>query len=360
MRSPIIAAVATALLLAGCGGGGASAPAVPNAPGVSSAPSGASLTPQDSAQSASDAAFTPVDTAESDVAVSNGSLGVSSGIRSTQSVGFGCRHRTTRTVTVNAEGSVTTETVNYYDDACTQPERDAVAVKAVVSGTLTVQRTVTTYSLTHAQLGVRKSTYALTGSTGNGSWTVTSAFYPGTSTTPLAQFGHAATLSASAYTATTGRIVNDAAPKINASYGHQVATNATVATDGTGVTTFTGTRNGASFKGALGALTLPAAPPFTISGGTQIGASALTGSIGYDADGTLASVNLSGTLAGGNTLTVTSTPAPNGALTINGTVTSPAGATIATFTTDAHGNGTLTVSATGTQVPIVDWHVIWG
>ena len=31
---------------------------------------------------------------------------------------------------------------------------------------------------------------------------------------------------------------------------------------------------------------------------------------------------------------------------------------VATFTTDASGNGVLTL-ANGTQVPIVDWHVVW-
>lgn len=356
MRSPILITAATALLLAGCGGGGSSAPALPGAP---SAAPGAALTPQDTAQTATDAAFTPIDTGESDASVGNGSLGLSSSARSTQSTGFGCRRRTTRTVTVNADGSVTTETIGYYDDACTEPERDAVAVKTVAGATLTVQRTVTTYSLTHAQLGVRKSTYALTGSTGNGSWTVTSAFYPGTATTPLSQFGHAATLDASAYTATTGRVVNDAAPKVDASYGHQVATNATVATDTSGITTFSGTRNGTFFKGALDALTLSSAAPFTVSGGNQIGTSTLNGSVAYDADGNLAAVSLTGTLESGNTLSVTSATAANGALAVNGTVTSAAGATVATFTTDARGNGTLTVSATGTQVPIVDWHVIW-
>lgn len=359
MRSPILAAAATALLLAGCGGGGSSAPALPGTPSATIAPAATVLTPQDTAQTATDAAFTPIDTGESDASVGNGSLGLSSSTRTAQSTGFGCRGRTTRTVTVNADGSVTTETIGYYDDACAQPERDAVAVRAVVNGTLTVQRTVTTFSLTHAQLGVRKSTYALTGSTGNGAWTVTSAFYPGTSTTPLAQFGHAATLSAGAYTATTGRIVNDAAPKVDASYGHQAATSATVATDASGVTTFSGTRSGTFFKGALGALTLSSAPPFTVSGGNQIGTSALNGSVAYGADGNLAAVNLTGTLESGNALTVTSATASDGALSVKGTVTNAAGATVATFTTDAHGNGTLTLPATGTQVPIVDWHVLW-
>ena len=55
---------------------------------------------------------------------------------------------------------------------------------------------------------------------------------------------------------------------------------------------------------------------------------------------------------------MTSSTASNGAVTVNGTITSSSGAPVATFTTDASGNGILTL-ASGTQVPIVDWHVVW-
>ena len=217
---------------------------------------------------------------------------------------------------------------------------------------------MTTFNLAQAQLGVRKSNYSLTGSTTNGSWTVMSAFYPGTSGTPLTQYAHAASLNASAYAASTARIANDPKPSINASYGHQAAVNATVSTDSSNDTTFAGTRNGTSFKAALGGLTISAAPPFALSGGTQVGSSSLTGSVTFDSDGNLLSVSLTGTLPGGNSLAVSSSTAANGAVTVNGTITSPSGATVATFTTDASGNGILTL-ANGTQVPIVDWHVVW-
>jgi hypothetical protein len=358
MRSSLLAAFVAAALLAGCGGGGGTspAPAVPaNTQPSSNAPS---LSPSDAAQSSTDAAFEPIDTGEADAGVGNGGLGTSSAIRSVQSLTHACKNRTTRTVTVNSDGSVTVETIHYYDDACTQVERDAVAIRSTSGGTMNVARTVTTFNQAHVQLGVRKSTYALTGSTSSGSWTVISAFYPGTSATPITQYGHAASLSASAYTASTGRIANDAKPSINASYGHQAAVNATVSTDSSNDTTFAGTRNGTSFRGALGGLTLSSAPPFTISGGTQLGSSALNGSVTFDADGKLVAVNLSGTLAGGNNLVVTSSTASNGAVTVNGTITSSTGAPVATFTTDASGNGILTL-ASGTQVPIVDWHVVW-
>ncbi|MBV8370930.1 MAG: hypothetical protein JO036_18605 [Candidatus Eremiobacteraeota bacterium] len=357
MRTPILAALCAAALLAGCGGGGGtSSSALPGAPAPP--PAGNSLSPQDSAQSGTDAAFEPVDTGETDAAVGNGSLGTSSSKRSVQSLPHACKHRTTRTVTVNPDGSVTVETIHYYDDACTNPERDAVATYSSSGGTANVARTVTTYNMAHLQLGVRKSNYALTGSSSNGSWVVTSAFYPGTSSTPLAQFGHSASLNSSAYNATTGRIVNDAKPSINASYGHQSVASATVSTDANNDTTFTGTRNGTSFKAALNGLTLSSAPPFTISGGTQLGSSALSGSVTFDADGDLAAVNLTGTLAGGNKLVVTSSTDGNGVVTVNGTITTSSGGPVATFTTDADGNGILTL-ANGTQVPIVDWHVVW-
>ncbi len=355
MRSPILAAVIAASFLTACGGGGGSSPS-PTIPGQTGQNS--SLNSTDVVQSSTDAAFEPMDTGEADAGVGNGSLGASASARSVQALPHACIHRTTRTVTVNADGSITVETIHFFDDACTQVERDAVAVHASSGGSATIARTVTTYNQAHLQLGVRKSNYALTGSSNNGSWTLTSAFYVGTSTSPITQYGHQASLNASAYSATTGRIANDAKPSINASYGHQSAVSATVTNDAAGDTTFTGTRNGTAFKGALGALTLSAAPPFTVSGGTQIGTSALTGSVTFDSDGELTAVALTGTLVNGNSLVVTSSADANGIVTVNGTITSPSGASVATFTTDASGDGILTL-ANGTQVPIVDWHVVW-
>jgi hypothetical protein len=355
MRSSLLAASVAAAFLAGCGGGGGSTPS----PSSGGAPQNSSLSPSDIAASATLSGFDAVDSAQTDADLGDGGLGAASRARGTESIGFACRHRRTRTVTVNPDSSITVETIDYYDNACTEPERDAVAVFVASGGTATVTRTITTYSLTHAQLGQRKESFALTGSFSNGSWTVESAFYPGTSATPMSQFAHEASVSGSAYTASTGRTVNDANPTINAEYGHQVATMATIGTDASNDTTFTGTRNATYFKGALNALMISAAPPFTVSGGTQLGTGTISGTVAFTSDGVLASVNLTGTLAGGNAITVTSTADAAGNVTVSGTITAPGGATVATFTTDANGNGVLTLTATGTQVPIVDWHVIW-
>jgi len=353
MRTPLLAALVTAALLAGCGGGGGTSPT----PGSTSTQSG-SVSTTDIAQNGTDSAFDEISTGEVDAAVGNGSLGSSSTARSPQSVGFTCNHRRTRTVTVNPDGSVTVETIDYYDNACTQPERDAVAVYASSNGTATVTRTITTYSLVHAQLGVRHENFAITGTSGNGSWQVQSAFYPGTSAAPMSQFSHSAAINASTYTASTGHVVNDAKPSINAAYGHQVATNASVGSDSSGDVTFTGTRNGAFFKGALNALSISASPPFTVSGGTQTGSGMISGTVAFTTDGVLASVMLNGTLPSGNVIAVTSSADASGNVTVNGTISNSSG-TVATFTTDANGNGILTITATGVQVPIVDWHVIW-
>lgn len=353
MWKPTFAAIVAATFLAGCGGGGSSGPTP-----AGGSPGGSQLSTQDVVQTATDSAFEPIDTGESDAAVLNGSLGGSSAARRVQSVAHGCRNHTTRTVTVNADNSVTVETIHYFDAACTQVERDAVATYAVSSGTATVARTITTFNKANLQLGVRKQNYALTGSTTSGSWTVMSAFYPGTSTTPMSQYAHNATLNSGNYSASTGRIVNDAKPSINAAYGHQGATTATITTDASSDVTFTGQRAGTEFKGALNALSISSAPPFTISGGTQIASSQLNGSITFDSDGDLTAVSLTGTLAGGNTITVTSSTDASGNVTVSGTITSPSNAPVATFQTDADGDGILTL-ADGTQVPIVDWQVIW-
>jgi hypothetical protein len=357
MRTPSVAALVAAALLAGCGGGGASAPAGGALPGQGTQQQ--QVSPQDVATSGTESTFGAVDSSEAAANVGNGTLGSSSTLRSTQALkGFTCRHRRTRIVTVNADGSVTVETIDYYDNACTQVERDAVATYASSGGTATVARTVTTFSLTHQQLGQRKQAYALTGSSTNGTFTVQSAFYPGTSTTPMSQFAHNAILTASTYSGTAARIVNDAKPSINAAYGHQFATNATIGSDQAGDTTYTGTRNGVLDKGALNGLSISSAPPFTISGGTQLGTSALTGTVAFTSDGTLAAVNFTGTLISGNTIVVTSSTDSSGAVSVNGTITSSANQPVATFVTDANGNGVLTL-ADGTQVPIVDWHVVW-
>jgi hypothetical protein len=354
MRTPTLAALFAAALLAGCGGGGSSS----SSPLPGSSSQSGSVSTTDIAQDGSSAAFDAVDTNEADAAVGNGSLGTSALARNPLSAGFACRHRRTRTVTVNPDGSVTIETIDYYDNACTEPERDAVAVYASNGGTATVSRTITTYSLTHAQLGVRDENYSIMGSSGSGSWTVQDAFYAGTSSTPLSQFSHSAAISSSTYTGSTGRIFNDAKPSMNAAYGHQFATNATVGSDGSGDTTFTGTRNGAFFKGALNALSISGAPPFTISGGTQQGTGSISGTVAFTPDGVLESVNLTGTLLNGDSIAVTSSLDANGNITVTGTI-SNGSATVATFTADANGDGILTITSTGAQVPIVDWHVIW-
>ncbi len=353
MRTPTLATLVAAAFLAGCGGGGGSSPSsIPSG----TTPSGSQLSTQDIVQSGTDAAFEPIDTAESDAAVISGSLGSSSSQRSAQSLAHGCKNRTTRTVTVSG-GSVTVETIHYFNDACTQPERDAVAVYTVSGNTANVMRTVTTYNLAHLQLGIRKQTYALTGSTRAVSWTVMSAFYPGTRRRRCRSTAIARPSARTRTPRRPARITNDAKPSIDASYGRQSAVNATVSTDSSGDPTLTGTRNGTEFKGALDALTISSAPPFTISGGTEVGTSQLNGAITFDSDGDLTAVALTGTLPGGNTINVTSVD-NGGVVTVSGTITSPANAMVATFSTDADGDGILTL-ANGTQLPIVDWHVVW-
>lgn len=359
MRTPslLVAASVAAMLLAGCGGGGSAVPADPATAFVNAA---APQTPFDVARAGTDSAMGSISTSEADASAQTGALGAASARREPASA-FACRNRTKRTVTANADGSTTVETLRYYDDACTLVESDAVAIFKNTAGTQTIARTITSFDKNHNQLGRKLQNYALTGSTANGMWTVQSSFYPGTSTTAQTSWSHQATVSATSYAGNMAHVVNDAKPSVNASFGHQQATNATIASDASGGETYTGTRVGESYKGAYGSLGITSAPPFTLTGTSaakQLGATNLSGSIGFDADGNLASINVTGTIGQGNTLTITSSGS-GASLQVNGTIANPQGQTIATFVTDNAGNGVLTIVSSGAQVPIVAWHPVW-
>ena len=223
---------------------------------------------------------------------------------------------------------MTVETIHFYDDACTQPERDAVAIYSRPAAAR--RRLAHDHHLQprapaarRAQEPVRAHRFEHQRLVGR---------HVGILSRQLDDADHAVRPRSVAELRartprTPGRIANDPKPSINASYGHQSTVNATVCQRLRPATRRSRARaTAAAFKGALGALTLSSAPPFTVSGGTQLGTSALTGSVTFDADGDLASVSITGTLVSGNKLVVTSSAAANGAVTVNGTITTSAGA----------------------------------
>jgi hypothetical protein len=184
----------------------------------------------------------------------------------------------------------------------------------------------------------------------------------GTSTSPAVQFGHQFTVapqsgSVSTIAANSGKVVNNGNPRINESFGHMgVLSNGTMTIDSSGNITFAASHAGTFFKGPLGSLTLSSTPPFTVSGGTELGTNNVSGSVEFDKYGNIVAVSITGTLWNGDSINVSSTGTPPG-VSINGTITDPSGNNVATFSVDQNGNGIITY-ANGQQALIFDWHVV--
>ena len=103
-------------------------------------------------------------------------------------------------------------------------------------------------------------------------------------------------------------------------------------------------------------MTMPSAPPFSVSGGSVIGSGNATGSVAFDAAGQLIAVNVTVHTVNGFTVVMTSTGSP-GSIAINGVVTNSSNQQVATFTVDQYGNGVITY-ANGSQALIIDWHIV--
>jgi hypothetical protein len=356
MRTRLLVALGAAIAIAGCSGGGTG---LSPAPGASSPPQ--SVTQQDIAQAGTEAIFAPVESGLLDAGVFNGSMGVALTVtRAPQSNGT-CTNGVERFVTVISPTQTQYETKYFYDKACTYLARDVVALVTLNSSSSeTIVRTAKNYNLSGTLLSTRDTNYSITGSPGNFSAVVTSDVFIGTSSSPFIEFGHQFTVapqSGSVYTlaSNSGRVVNNA--NVNRSYGHMgVLSNGTITLDNSGDVTFAGTHAGTFFRGPLGSLTLSSSPPFAVSGGTELGTTTVSGSVEFDANCDIVSVNISGTLWNGDAIVITSSGTPP-TVAINGTITSPSGSTVATFTVDQYGDGVITY-ANGSQGLIIDWHLV--
>jgi hypothetical protein len=362
MRSQIICALAAAIALAGCSGGGAGGSST--LPPVN--PGGGSNTQSD-AQSAAQAAMVPVSTGDMLSGLYSGGYGATLSTQ-TQTMSFAtlasaCVHRHERTVTVISPTETQYETKYFYDSACTQLAKDVIAdVTIPNSSTETIARTAKWYNLSGTELANRAANFGITGSPGNFSAVLTSAFYIGTSSQADNQYGGQFTVAPENSDTWTiagahADIFNDVKPRVNASFGVSAAlANTTASVDGSGDVTFAGTRNLTLSKGALFSLSMPTQPPFSVSGGSVLGTGTANGSIEFDAAGQLMAVNVTVETVRGYTVVMTSTGSP-GSVAINGTVTNSSGTQVATFSVDQYGDGVITY-ANGNQALIIDWHIV--
>ena len=145
--------------------------------------------------------------------------------------------------------------------------------------------------------------------------------------------------------------------------------NGTRTVNSDGSVTWQSTHTGATYSGAIGALSIHVAsrntacpiviPLFTIAGGTLKGSFNIPVTATYSR-GILTNLTITNaTLLNGATLNVSTNTSlqPPDPHFISGTLAKN-GATVATFNVNAFGDGVLTVTSTGKQYIINDWHVV--
>ncbi len=362
MRKSIIFAILAAVAIAGCSGGSGMGPA-------SNTPTNTQSTKQEQAQAATEAAFDQIETGSLDAGLFNGNMGVALSTQraplssAAAPAGGACQNGVEHFVTVISPSQTQYETKYFYDKACTELARDVVSLATINSASSeTIVRTGTNYNLSDLVLTTRKTNFSITGAPGNFSAVVTSDVYIGTSTNPSVTAGHQLTVapqsgSVSTIAANSGKVVNVGNPSIDESFGHMgVLSNGTMTTDSSGDVTFAGSHAGTFFKGSFGSLSLSSTPPFTVTGGSELGTTNVSGSVEFDANCDVVSVSISGTLWNGDSISVSSSGSPPG-VSINGTVKDASGNVLATFSIDQNGDGIITY-ANGAQALILDWHVI--
>jgi hypothetical protein len=363
MRTRIFFAIVAAVTLAGCSGGGANG-TLPNPNGGGGQQQ---MNQQEAAQTGANSAMSAIESGSLDSSLFSGSVGVLLAANvHPMSIGPAtapCVNGVIKTITVISPTETQYDVKSFYDLACTQLRRDNFADVTIPNASNeTIVRTIKNYNNSGLLLSTRSANYSVTGAPGNFSAVVTSNLVIGTSSSPEEQSGHQLTVAPQNATTWTiagngARIENIGVPSVNESFGESsLLQNTTASVDASGNVTFAGTRNKSFYKGALGSLSIPASPPFSVSGGSLVGTGSINGTIVFDSNDQLVSVSLNGTLVNGDTIVVTSTGS-GATISINGTISSPGGTQLATFSVDRFGDGIITY-ANGTQAIIMDWHVV--
>jgi hypothetical protein len=280
-----------------------------------------------------------------------------------------------------------TETLNFFDAACTQLARDAVRkwTAGTTPGSETVARTVKMYAQgSSTPIGLRTDTTAFT----NGTFT-TNGF-------PVVASGFARTTASQLLVGTQKNVLSDTEtvmapstssvnsyctdsagynavglPNLGLSFGWQggAFTGGTRTLNADTSVTWKATHAGQTESAPIGQLAIASGarntacpivtPAYTLTGGTAKGNYTIPISVTF-LNGVIRNLTITNAaLASGYTLNVTTNTMkwPASTSFVTGTVTS--GTTvIATFAVSAFGNGSLTVAATGNRFAIVDWNVV--
>jgi len=375
-----LTAASLAAILAGCGGagGGGSAAVLP---GGGSGPS--SSQQSEAAISAANALGTPLKNVDDDNAAISPQ---STGLRPATSGSGTCSNYSEFFAPDKNGDPNSTETILFYDAACTQQARDAVRIYTSTGSTSeTVARTTRLYALGNGTpIATRTEAVTISNASfdSNGYPKLANGF-DRSATGSLALAG-VKTVDAdseqvvlpqsggvNAYCSDAAGYNETGIAALGETFGWTGGTSgtATRTLNADGTVTWNATHAGTSYKAAIGGLSITTgtqntvcpivAPMFALAGGTSIGTYSIPVVATYQ--GSLL-VNLAITnaqLANGATLNVTTNTAvpPTNPSFISGTI-GKSGTQVATFNVDAFGDGTLTVTATGAQYVIDDWHVV--
>jgi hypothetical protein len=385
----LIAAIAASALLAGCSGGGGGSSPSPVSPGNPGSPTGPTTQSQSiEAIGDANAVGAPLEGfADFEKTIDSVPSSASQSAARGRSTATGACSNGVEFFAPDKNGDPnSTETIDFYDAACTIEAIDLVRIyNQTSSSSETVNLTESLFAPENSTpIATQSETHAITNGTFNqyGS--------------PIAADGYDLVAGDSLNIAAAKTIVSDSElvmePASNATndfcsdsagynatgfqhldktFGWQggVLSGGTRTVNSNGSVTWTATHAGTVFKGAIGSLSIVtgvqnaacpiATPMFTLAGGTAIGSYSIPVVATY-VHGMLESLSITGaTLANGDSLSVTTNASqpPSSNLYVTGTISN--GSTqIATFAVDAYGEGTLTVSSNGGEYVIIDWHVV--
>jgi hypothetical protein len=384
----LVATLAASALLAGCSGGGGGSPINPSGGSGGGTPAGGSSTAQsESAISDTNAFGSPLkDYSDFDKAsgVSSG-LGTAARVRVASATGA-CKNGVEFYAPDKNGAPNSTETIDFYDTACTLEATDLVRLYTSTSASSeTVAITESFFApLDTTPIATRSSSHAITNATFNQyGYPIAADGYDLVETGALNLLGTKTIASGSEFalqpaSSGTNTFCSDSSgynatgfARLGVTFGWQggVLSGGTRTVNSDNSVTWTATHAGTVFKAPIAGLSIAqgtqntscpiSTPMFTLAGGTAVGTYSLPVTATF-AHGMLESLTITNaTLSDGDTLTVTTNASepPQSAEYITGVVTN--GTTqIAAFAVNSFGDGTLTITKTGNQYVITDWHVV--
>jgi len=282
-----------------------------------------------------------------------------------------------------------TETLYFYEAACTQLARDVVRIWSPGSsaGTETVNRTASTYAQGDATtpISVRTSVANFSNATftKNGFPVVADGFVLETQnqltigtaknvTSDSEMVMESSSTNVNNYCSDSAGFNQIPIPTLDKEFGWNggaFTANNTRTANSNGSVTWSATHTGETESGPVGGLSVDkgatnsacpiVTPAYTLAGGTVRGTYTIPITVTF-LNGWISNLTVTNaTLSSGDTLNVTtnSSVSPTNSNFITGTVNNGS-ATVATFDVNTFGDGTLTSTKTGNQFVITDWNVV--